>query len=412
MKVLYQMIVVVLIYSINIIASAHPNPSSSNETFSQQTYSAGPLDIDGMTRQSNHPTFDKNSVFDPLGGETPASLACIYGLTTRTSRNCNPHEVTAISRGGQGATVIIMAAYHNKDISGDLAKFSKAYNLPPTNLKTIHFGKQPNFKWNFVEDLAVETVHAMAPYAKIVLVEAKNTSINSMKHAFNYVLNLAEKNNHRSVVLFSGDAPKIAARPLEKIIKNHPNITIVDGTGSTGMQSGYPAALNSVISVGGTTIHRKKNNVYQTAWSFGHQTDGLAFGGSGGYVKDESEPNYQKQISSISRLTHGHKGTPDISADANPKTGLSAYILTVWFKVGGTKLSEDIIAGLIASHYGNYNRFNIHRSLYSPNNPYITDIKHGHNGLHEKCRKGYDLVTGLGTVNSPEAFFVHPPFGS
>ncbi|HEY6341769.1 MAG TPA: hypothetical protein VIY49_09775 [Bryobacteraceae bacterium] len=63
-------------------------------------------------------------------------------------------------------------------------------------------------------------------------------------------------------------------------------------------------------------------------------------------------PSFQSGIKAIA--ASGHRGTPDVSSDANPYTGvwvLDSLTLgfPAWFIVGGTSLSAPTWAGIINS---------------------------------------------------------------
>ena len=60
--------------------------------------------------------------------ETPASLACIYGLVAPTA-GCNPNTVTAVATGGSRA-IAVVDAYHNPTAAADLMTYSQQFGLP------------------------------------------------------------------------------------------------------------------------------------------------------------------------------------------------------------------------------------------------------------------------------------------
>ncbi len=67
------------------------------------------------------------SELPPFGGygyETPASLACIYGIAAHT-QGCNPNQTTQNPTGG-GQTIAIVDAYDDPNAAGDLAFFSSS----------------------------------------------------------------------------------------------------------------------------------------------------------------------------------------------------------------------------------------------------------------------------------------------
>src|SRR5271167_4036503 len=109
--------------------------------------------------------------------ETPASLACIYNLAPQSS-GCNPNAVTAVSNGGS-TSIAVVDAYDNPGAAKDLAKFSKQFGLPPATFQVVFAaGTRPlnDPGWEIEESLDVQWAHAMAPNAKLYLVEAASNS--------------------------------------------------------------------------------------------------------------------------------------------------------------------------------------------------------------------------------------------
>jgi kumamolisin len=120
----------------------------------------------------------------PLSGmnfETPASLACIYGLTT-PSGGCNPNTVTTVASGGSRA-IAIVDAYHYANALSDLRTFSAQFGLPTPTASSFQVvfasGWQPasDAGWELEMALDIEMAHATAPNAKIYLVEAASDSL-------------------------------------------------------------------------------------------------------------------------------------------------------------------------------------------------------------------------------------------
>ena len=109
----------------------------------------------------------------PPGVETPGSVACVYKLVSGPS-GCPVASSTAVPNGGWGAIAIVDAGYY-PTAAADLAAFSTYYGLPAANL-TVKYagGKQPPVysDWLVEEALDIEWAHAMAPNAKIILVES------------------------------------------------------------------------------------------------------------------------------------------------------------------------------------------------------------------------------------------------
>src|SRR5206468_2957482 len=103
----------------------------------------------------------------------------------------------------------------------------------------------------------------------------------------------------------------------------------------------YPSSSRNVLSVGGTTLTLNANDSYrsETGWN--------NFGGGGPSVF-ESRPPYQNGVSSV--VGNG-RGTPDVSMDANPNTGvfvIDSLVSPSPITSGGTSASCPMWAGLVA----------------------------------------------------------------
>src|SRR6185437_7681620 len=101
----------------------------------------------------------------------PAQLQQAYGLNALYARGIT----------GKGATIVIVEPYGSPTIASDLRAFDRAENVPnPPSLRIIRpAGKVPHYNpgnpdmvgWAGETTLDVEYAHAIAPGAKILLVE-------------------------------------------------------------------------------------------------------------------------------------------------------------------------------------------------------------------------------------------------
>ena len=129
------------------------------------------------------PVFSSPDEAPPYTGyayETPASIACIYGTVTALT-GCNPNTVTNTPTGGS-QSIAIVDAYDDPNAPSDLAYFSAQFGLPfsPEKFEVVYQtpGVQPyqdyTGGWELEESLDIEFAHAMAPNAKLYLVEANS----------------------------------------------------------------------------------------------------------------------------------------------------------------------------------------------------------------------------------------------
>jgi subtilase family serine protease len=316
--------------------------------------------------------------------------------------NVNGRSYTA---NGAGQTIAIIVAGLDPYIANDLATFDRAYGLPaPPRFQTAAFqGAQYNESAGWIKETAldVEWAHAVAPGANILLVEAASQNPSDYANAINWARNQPGV----SVVSMSYGAPESVAYAVNNGIfttpAGHTGVTFVAASGDSGARNNasppqvgveWPAAVPTVLSVGGTTLYVSSNGTYlgESAWSLG----------GGGYSHVFAEPSYQYGVQ-----RSGVRTVPDVSYDADPGSGVSIYDSQAggWQVIGGTSAAAPQWAGLIAE-------VNQGRALaglrpldgatqtlpgiYAFSSAF-RDIASGSNGY--AATRGYDLVTGLGT---------------
>jgi kumamolisin len=337
--------------------------------------------------------------FAGYGYESPQSLACVYGLVTKKA-GCNPNNVTAIPTGGNRA-IGIVDAYHYPSALADLQKFSAQFGLKAPVLQVVFASgvkppQDPSGGWELEEALDLQWAHAMAPAAKLILVEAASNSFADLLQAEQVASNLVvaagggQVSNSWGSSEFSG----------ETAYDSHFTTAGVVYFASSGDSPGpsYPSTSPNVVSAGGTTISRNPatlNFLYETPWQ--SAGDGVsAF---------EPRPHYQNAIQGI---VGTRRGTPDLSFDANPETGVWVYTTTPisgqtgWFIVGGTSLASPALAGIINVSAKKLASTDAELTLLYGgigNATFFNDITSGICGPYAgyATATGWDLCTGVGS---------------
>jgi len=336
--------------------------------------------------------------------ETPASLACVYGVVKATDQ-CNNDVVKTVATGGS-KMIAIVDAYDDPNAAADLATYSQQYGLPApssANFEVVYAtGKQPaqdpTGGWEVEESLDVDMAHAIAPNAKVVLVEAASPAQVDLLQAEKIALRLvnAAGGGEVSNSWAGPEYPQEAA--LEHLFNSDKVVVFASAGDSSGV--GTPSALRNVVSVGGTTINRAKSDGSgafrsETTWS-------STGGGLSAYL---ATPSYQSKVTSI---VGTQRGTPDVAADANPSSGAVIYDSvpylgqTLGFTVvGGTSLASPLVAALV----NNAASFNASttaelKEIYANlgNTKAFADITAGQcpNAAGGAASVGYDLCTGVG----------------
>jgi subtilase family serine protease len=309
-------------------------------------------------------------------GLSPGTIKSAYGFSTSTGA-------------GAGKTIAIVDAYDLPTAANDLNVFSQQFGLPLCNTTNPCFEKvnqtggtaypRKDAGWGLEIALDIEWAHAIAPGAKILLVEASSNSFANLLAAEDYAkANAGYVSNSWGASEFSGETSYDS-----HFLSSTASIFV--SSGDAGTPAEYPSASVNVISVGGTTLHFSGGNFSsETGWS----------GSGGGCSVYEAKPSAQ----STGSVNCGTKrATPDISLDADPASGVSVYDSTRylgqlgWWTVGGTSASSPMIAAhaSVLGYTGNL------AGIYALSTSTIRDITSGNNGA--SCLVGYDLVTGRGS---------------
>jgi kumamolisin len=328
---------------------------------------------------------------------TPDMLRSVYSLP---------------SYGGSGAIAIVDAFYYPTAVQ-DFNNFSAQFGLP---LETSNHplaggnkvfqvvyatGKQPfsggNYigGWNLEEALDIEWAHAIAPNAKIYLVEAATDSLTDMMNAVQVASRLP---GVREVSMSWGSSETaIEVAWYDRNFSVNGVVYLAAGGDSSDTVE-YPATSSNVISCGGTTIHRdfSGNFIGETGW---------AFTGCG-LSRFEPRPSYQNSIAAI---VGQKRGVNDMAFDADPSTGVYVYDSTPfwgesgWWVVGGTSVATPCLAGVInlAAALGNgfagstaAEQTRIYGNMKNSNA--FRDITSGVDGV-DKSAVGWDFITGVGS---------------
>ncbi len=332
-------------------------------------------------------------------GLSPAEILKAYGIDGISFSGGTE------SGNGAGQTIAIVNAYNDPNISTDLAAFDAEYGLsaPPSFTVDNLGATTTDAGWALETSLDVEGAHAVAPDARIILVEASSDSLDALLSAVSYASRIAAV----SVVSMSWGSSEFSSElqydSLFTTPAGHQNITYIAASGDSGAGSGpdYPSVSPNVLAVGGTTLTISSDGTYvsESGWS----------GSTGGFSVYETEPSYQTSTLESVGLSHGVRTTPDVSFDADPSSGVSVYDSIAydgqsgWFQVGGTSAAAPAWAGLVAivdqglatGGVGSLSTEELLTDLYSLPSSDFNDITTGYNGY--SATAGYDLVTGRGT---------------
>ena len=302
---------------------------------------------------------------------------------------------------GAGQVVAIVDAFGAPTVEADLASYRSSFGLPACTTANGCFTAVnqsggttypapptgSNAGWMLETALDVQMVSAICPLCHILLVEANSNSLTNLGIGVNTAVALGA-----NVVSNSYGADEFSTEAQADHYYDHPGVAIVASSGDSGYGVEYPAASPDVVAVGGTSLHQSTNtgtrNATETVWS----------GAGSGCSAYEAKPTWQTDTGC------GRRTVADVSAVADPNTGVWVYAAGGWNIVGGTSAAAPIVGSLYAL------AGNGASSVTMGSVPYTTpsafnDVVSGSNGTCPTAylcngTAGYDGPTGLGTPNA------------
>jgi subtilase family serine protease len=318
--------------------------------------------------------------------------------TPSTPSGLSPAKVwTAYGLGNPGGTdtIAIVDAYDYPTAAADLSAFSTTFGLPQPSFQVVYAsGKKPAADCGWAQEAAldIEWAHAMAPYAKIILVEAASSSFADLFKAVDVASTYVKLTNYAQVSMSWGGSEFSGETSYDSHFKT-PNVVYFASSGDNGGVTSYPSVSPNVVAAGGTSLTLNANGTRktETGWS----------GSGGGPSTYEPRPSYQNGIQSI---VGSKRGVPDFSFDADPNTGVAVYDSTKcqgmsgWMVFGGTSVASPSLAGIVdATHYREASSAAelgmIYNNLGSGS---FFDVASGTAGKNS-AKKGWDFVTGVGS---------------
>lgn len=340
-----------------------------------------------------HDRVDANGRVQPdltPSGYGPADIRSAYNLTATT-----------------GGTVAIVDAYDDPNAEKDLAVYRKQFGLPACTTASGCFTKvnqtggtkypRANGGWAQEISLDLDMVSATCPDCHILLVEASSASFANLAAGVRYAAS-----QHVAAISNSYGGSDSSDSSYYSSY-DHPGIAVTASTGDSGYGAQAPASFRGVVAVGGTSLTRDSSarGWNETAWS----------GAGSGCSAYNAKPTYQ----TISDSVCGMKADADVSAVADPNTGVAVYDSysyqgrSGWMVFGGTSASSPIIASV----YALAGDFGASAGGYTwAHASGLNDVTSGTNGTCSTAvlcdagsgPGGWDGPTGLGTPNGTSAF--------
>jgi subtilase family serine protease len=380
----------------------------------------------------------------------PGQFETAYGL-----RGLHQHGID-----GRGKTILLVDSFGSPTIANDLKVFDKTFGIPDPPSLTIRqdAGPVPPFDvnnsdmtgWAAETTLDVEWSHVFAPGANIVVEETPVSETEGVQgfpeivKAENYAINhgmadVISQSFGATEETFPNAQALLALRGSFLNAKRH-HVTVLAGSGDFGATSfqlnltdlytmrvnSWPSSDPLVTSIGGTMLLLDQNgNRLQpdVVWNDFASIGGGA--GGGGVSAIFRRPGFQSEVKDI---TGSHRGTPDISMSAAVDGAVVYYHSFLpsddpsrngpWHIVAGTSEASPEFAGIVAmadqlagKRLGDINNALYHMQYGEDG---LVDVTQGNNTVGPftnsdgitytvvgfDATKGYDLASGLGTVNA------------
>lgn len=346
----------------------------------------------------------------------------------------DPEELRAAydipATGGEGQTVALIEAYSYKDAEPDLATYRSRYGLPPCTKKKgcfVHInqqgGKPKNREvsvgWETETALDLDMVSAACPQCHILLVDAERGSLRELGEAVDTAVARGAQEISNSYGLPDEECNEecLAAIPDYE----HRGTMIMASAGDYGYddyQEGadspnFPAALPSVVAVGGTALRKAAD---ERGWSeevWSEASRGIGTGSGCASAAMGAKPDWQTDLGCVGRSDN------DTAAVAACQTPVSSYSSAEggWRNVCGTSVSSPLLAG-IEAHASAFARLLPGADAFYHDPAASFDVTAGSNGVcsipagyEDLCNAGvgWDGPTGNGTPHGPLTLTGAPP---
>jgi subtilase family serine protease len=299
---------------------------------------------------------------------TPAQIRAAYNMPALPALGEALTQAQAAALGA-GQTIYLIDAYHDPYIAQELAAFNTRFRLPACSVMVLgptralplagastagcellvapstaaggigDTAPAYNYAWATEIALDVQWAHATAPLARLVLIEAQDSSLASLMGA----IKLANSMGPGVVSMSFGGKEGNWTDLLDSLFASD-SMTYLAATGDNGPQVDWPAVAPRVLAVGGTTLRYSDTGARsEVSWS----------STAGGFSAYTPAPAYQ----SANVPGFGGKafrGVADVAMNADPTTGQYVARIEpgatepVWISAAGTSLATAQWAGILA----------------------------------------------------------------
>jgi subtilase family serine protease len=436
-----------------------PHASTLSAPAAQVTVTPGAIRLPTAATQVPSTTAECERI-DGIACFEPGQLRTAYHLPALYAKGVTGKGVTIMIVDSFGSPTI------KADLATFDKQFG--YPAPPKFTVIAPVGKIPAFDpsnadmagWAGETTLDVEYAHALAPGASILLVETPVSEtegvtgfpqiVKAEEYAMaHYKVGVISQSFSATEETFKNFAQLSPLRAAYMDADSR-HVTVLAASGDAGATdyeadeadyytrrvTSWPDSDPLVTAVGGTQLQQSGsgyksvawNDTYDHAWTLyaDGSTDPSPVASGGGTSEFFARPSYQDSVKAV---TGAHRGVPDIAMSAACDGSVNTYSSyqpgeAGWSLTCGTSEATPEFAAIVAlaDQVAGHSLGLINPALYSlsaQHAPGIVDVTSGNNtvsfyqGTSTKpvtvkgysAGKGYDLVTGVGTVNAE--YFVY-----
>jgi subtilase family serine protease len=245
---------------------------------------------------------------------------------------------------GSGQIVALIEMGDLSSAESDLATYRSEFGLGTATFEKFNqYGEQSDypescedFGWCVETDLDIEMVSASCPKCTIYLIEGGNcgADVCGLEGAESTAVALGAKILSNSWGCRTGVYGPNCGDPNFPSYFDTPNIAYVASSGDSAYpEIEWPAALTTVLAVGGTQLEISGTKYSETVWD-----------GAGSGCSTVTKPSWQHDPDCTSGRT-----IADVSAEAGCSPGVAEYnsLYGGWFDVCGTSVAAPLTAGII-----------------------------------------------------------------
>lgn len=349
----------------------------------------------------------------PNGGFAPKDIASAYNLNNMTADGS-----------GQAIALFELGGYSVNDINA----YTSFFGLPNAKLQNVYVGAGGGGKPDPEVTLDIELALALAPASTIYVYEGPNSNQGVIRTYNKIAVDNLAKQVSTSWGAAESQSTNQQLRSEKAIFQQMATQgqSIFAAAGDSGAYDDDsdpsllvvddPASQPYVVGVGGTKLVVDPNSgarQNEVVWN-----EGMKNGAGGGGVSSFWPiPSWQTNVSSTRSKTY--RNVPDVSLNADPKTGYAIYFKGKWTIFGGTSCAAPLWSSFAARV--NQVRTSNQLPVLGFVNPLIYSIGSGPsyqsafydivsgNNLYYRAGVGYDNASGWGAFNGADQFSTASP---